>query len=426
MPTKETLDKVFPRYTDFSPKVPVWNLTPAQGGCIHRFFDTSPISPSGRYIALFRFPFEDRVPAPADKGDVIVIDLDTGAEIHVAETSGWESQLGANINWGGTDHELFFNDVDTATWRPFSWNVDFINGTRRPMNGAVYHASPDGRYLISANLTNSSRTQLGYGVLLPRDLPKRNIGPVEDDGFYLTDTRTGETKMLVSIADLWRRANPPMLLDNPEQYEFYGFHSKFNPQGDRLMLSVRAFPAHENPRWNMFAINAAEVEFAWFTLDLEAKEIHCCVGPEEWRKGGHHATFFPDGRRISMNLAHDCGPLRLMQVDLDGGNYRQIRDGLIGSGHPTVTPDGAHIITDSYAHESVAFGDGAVPIRWIDLRDGAEETLLRINVAQPHPDGAMRIDPHPAWDPTRRWVVVNAFLGGTRRVLLMDMSEASH
>ena len=31
----------------------------ADGGVIHRFFDTSPISPSGRYAALFRLPVPD-------------------------------------------------------------------------------------------------------------------------------------------------------------------------------------------------------------------------------------------------------------------------------------------------------------------------------------------------------------------------------
>src|SRR5690554_3587457 len=33
---------------------------------MHRFFGTSPISPSGRYLALFRVPFEDHTPEPGD------------------------------------------------------------------------------------------------------------------------------------------------------------------------------------------------------------------------------------------------------------------------------------------------------------------------------------------------------------------------
>ena len=42
----------------------------------------------------------------------------------MAETCGWEPQMGANINWGATDEQLFFNDVDTETWEPFAWKYN--------------------------------------------------------------------------------------------------------------------------------------------------------------------------------------------------------------------------------------------------------------------------------------------------------------
>lgn len=35
-----------------------------QGKNLHRFFDTSPISPWGWYIALFRMPYENVSPRP--------------------------------------------------------------------------------------------------------------------------------------------------------------------------------------------------------------------------------------------------------------------------------------------------------------------------------------------------------------------------
>ena len=50
------ISRSFPNYENFSPRVPVWCVTPERPACIHRFFDTSPISPSGRYVALFQLP----------------------------------------------------------------------------------------------------------------------------------------------------------------------------------------------------------------------------------------------------------------------------------------------------------------------------------------------------------------------------------
>src|ERR1043165_782219 len=65
----------FPRYTGYDPLIPVWCITPDVPGCIHRFFDTSPVSPSGRYVAVFQLPFEDRLPEPGEAGTIRVIDL---------------------------------------------------------------------------------------------------------------------------------------------------------------------------------------------------------------------------------------------------------------------------------------------------------------------------------------------------------------
>ncbi len=49
------------------------------------------------------------------------------------------------------------------------------------------------------------------------------------------------------------------------------------------------------------------MKFAWVTCRLDGSDLHCAVGPEQWDKGGHHGTWFPDGRRISMNPAITLG-----------------------------------------------------------------------------------------------------------------------
>jgi len=412
----------FPRYKAFEPLVPVWIATPEHRGCLHRFFDTSPISPSGRYLAVFQMPFEDRCPQPGERGTVRLIDLETGDDRAIADTCGWEPQMGANINWGASDHELFFNDVDTGTWTPYAWKLDPLSGRRQRMEGAVYHASPDGRWLIAANMTTMRKTQPGYGCVVPDEAVRRNIGPAEDDGFFITDTSTGKTRLLASIRQLLAEADPPVCIEDPERQEIYGFHSKFNPQGNRLMLSLRWFPARQTPVWNAFKTCGPDVRFAWVTLPADGDgPRHCAVGPEQWVKGGHHATWFPDGQRISMNLNIDRDVLRFVQVNADGSNLRKMLDHTPGSGHPTVHPDGRHLLTDTYTFEKTAFGDGTIPLRWIDLPSGHERVIARINTGQPCPDSTLRVDPHPAWDRSWRYVTFNAFLDGTRRVLIADM-----
>jgi hypothetical protein len=115
--------------TDSSVKIPVKKIS--SGRIIHRFFDTSPVSPSGRYLALFRFPSETSSPKPGDAGEVIVVDMKTGKEKVVARSRGWEMQLGANVQWGSSDKELYFNDVDTSSWKAFAVQLDPISGKKK-------------------------------------------------------------------------------------------------------------------------------------------------------------------------------------------------------------------------------------------------------------------------------------------------------
>ena len=72
-------------------------MTPPNTSSIHRFFDSSPFSPSGRYLALTRAPLraEGKPIEPGDVASVVVVDLRRGTERTVATTRGWSSQLGA-------------------------------------------------------------------------------------------------------------------------------------------------------------------------------------------------------------------------------------------------------------------------------------------------------------------------------------------
>jgi len=410
----------FPRYKEYNPIVPVWCVTPNEGRCIHRFFDTSPFSPSMRYMAVLRLPQETRLPEPGEKARVVLIDLHEGTEKVAAETCGWETQMGANINWGATDSDLYFNDVDTDIWQPFCVKLNPLTGEKKRLGGTIYRISPDGKHIISACMKRMRRTQYGYGVIVPDEYVPRNIGFSADDGLYITNADTGECRLLASINGVFEKAGIDK--NKYKDIECYGFHCKYNPQGDRIMFSMRGFPKKDYEPWNAMSNDTL---FWVVTMKPDGSDMYVAVGPEEWHKGGHHTTWQPDGKRLSMNLAVDGGGrMFFMQVDYNGENYGKIHDTLMGSGHPTIHPDGRHIITDSYKYEPVAFGDGTVPVRFIDIKTGAEKTAVRINIhnAAAEKESALRVDPHPAWAPDYRHAAFNGFVNGARRVFAADFT----
>ncbi|MBT3374038.1 MAG: hypothetical protein HN742_26010 [Lentisphaerae bacterium] len=211
----------FPLYTDYDPAVPVHWVTHGIEGAFHRFFDTSPISPSGRYLALTQMPFEDRLPGPNDAANIVVVDLIKGCSEVVGESHGWDTQLGAQAQWGPTDDMLFYNDMDVETWQPFGVCTDVLTGTSRRLEGTVYMVSPDGAKVASPCLLRTGLTQGGYGVLAPPERVPTNSGAAEDDGIYVTDTASGSCELLVSLAEIIDAVVPPGQRDKYRDGNFY-------------------------------------------------------------------------------------------------------------------------------------------------------------------------------------------------------------
>jgi len=73
------IDLPLPRHTEFDLKIPVWFITSDAGCSIHRFFDKSAISPSGRYVAITRFEQDVQLAKPGyTEGARRVFIADTG------------------------------------------------------------------------------------------------------------------------------------------------------------------------------------------------------------------------------------------------------------------------------------------------------------------------------------------------------------
>jgi hypothetical protein len=396
----------FPTYAE-NALVPVVKIS--SGRVIHRFFDTSPLSPSGRYLALFRFPQETRSPKPGEVGEVVLVDRQTGQERVVARSRGWEMQLGANVQWGHTDKDLYFNDVDTTTWNAFAVRLNPLTGRSRRMGGTVFMVSADGTKLASYNLISSRWAQVGYGVVVPDAKALRNRGPVATDGIDITDTKTGAVRRIVTIKDIYEKTVPGIAIANQQDYEYYCFQVKWNPQGTRLLTTLQWSPVGGGPRRRSV-----------ITMRPDGSDLRTAITPDQWAKGGHHINWTPDGEHLSMNLNVDGKPgLEIVTVRYDGSDLKTIFSP--GSGHPSLNPLGMPVmVTDAYPGE-LNTTDGTVPIRLMNVQTGQEQAIVHIFLSKA--EGEFRIDAHPVWDRSGRYVIFNGYVDGTRNVFLADLKD---
>jgi len=414
------LDDVFPRYTDFDPIVPTWCVTPDLDRCIHRFHLSSPFSPSGRYLGLTRLPREDRPPLPGESAEIVLVDLTTGEQKVIAETIGWDTQLGAQVQWGASDKDLFFNDVDPDTWMPFGIRMDPLTGKKQKLDGTVYSISPDGKWAASTSLRRIGATQAGYGVIVPKEHVPVNKGLVDDDGVYVTDTVTGESRMVASYQRIIDEAIPKIDVSRYGPGDFYGFHVKWNAASERIMVVVRFMPYSDGARRPML-----------ITMTRTGDDIRVAIPASEWAdKGGNHPNWHPDGEHVFMNLDIHKQGWMYVQARYDGTGLKKFTEVPANHGHPSIHPGGRYMISDVYPREADAFGDGTTPLHFFDLEKGERQTLVRMDAVSRFFDDdmnkakEMRVDLHPAWDRsgyTR--VAINGVLNGTRRVFVADLSE---
>ncbi len=414
------LDALFPRYTDYDPQVPIWNVTPDLDHCIHRFHLSSPFSPSGRYLGLTRLPREDRPPVPGEAAEIVVVDLVTGEQKIVAETIGWDTQLGAQVQWGTIDEELFFNDLDPNTWMPYGIKMNPLSGAKSKLDGTIYSVSPDGKWAASSCLRRIGATQAGYGVVVPPEYAPVNKGAVDDDGVYVTNTLTGESRMVASYKRIVEEAVPKIDVSRYGPGDFYGFHVKFNASSDRIMLVLRYKSENDTKRRPML-----------ITMTREGEDIRVAIPATEWAdKGGNHPNWHPDGEHVMMNLDIDGEGWMYVQAKYDGSDLRKFTTVPANHGHPSIHPGGRYMIADVYPREADAFGDGSVPLHFTDLEKHERQTLLRMDSVTRFFDDdmntakEMRVDLHPAWDRSNYTrVAINGVLDGTRRVFVVDLSK---
>ncbi len=396
-------------YKNAKPLVPIKKI--CTGKVIHRFHDTSPLSPSGAYMALFRIPFEDRYPGPSDAGEVVLVDMKTLKERVLAQSFGWEMQVGANVQWGATDHELFYNNVDTATWENFTIKIDPLTGKSQRIEGPLFMVSLDGKKLVSHNLVNSIHAQSGYGVIVPDSLTQINIGLVDNDGIFVTDVETGISKLIVSIREIYEKTVPSVEVLNPDSFEIYCFKAMWNPQGTRIMTCLMFRPLDKSKR-----------KVAVITMRPDGSDIKTAITHEKYAKGGHHMAWMPDGEHISMNLEIDGNPgLEIITVKYDGSELNTVFP--TGSGHPSFQPKGLpFIITDSYWDEPVTNKDGFIPLRLLNTETGKEIRIAYVFVPRVN-DNSFRVDLHPAWDRTGRYVIFNGYEDNERCVFMANLSK---
>ncbi|NLE37866.1 MAG: hypothetical protein GX621_07565, partial [Pirellulaceae bacterium] len=187
-----------------------------------------------RYLLAMQVDFEHRSPTADDTVKIGMVDLEDGDRwIELAESRAWNWQQGCMLQWRpGSDTEILFNDRqgDRFVCRVF----DVKSGKNRTLPMPIEHVTADGKRAVCSDYRRIQYIRPGYGYAGLPD-PNRHVLAPDDVGAWVMDMETGETRLVVSIAQL---VAIPYSNATPKDKHYLN-HFEWNPDGTRFLMFDR-------------------------------------------------------------------------------------------------------------------------------------------------------------------------------------------
>ena len=416
----------FSRYKQNETLVPVWQITPDDGFYIHSFYDICPWSPNEKLFVVSKLPYQGKKPQRGDEAEICIVDISKKTIRTVYKSKAWSFQVGTNAQWDAYSNRYIYTN-DLINNEVVCVRIDIETNNIVAFAGPKYDVSPDGRFVAGPNPEYINITQYGYSLPdpetgVPNQYQKEQMNT---EGLWITDLKSNTKRLLVSYNNLYNHASE----NDREFYKhgtYYGFHTKFNSIGNRIMFVFRCL------------FDGKGRNASLFTISTDGREIIQCLPYEKWnQKGelggsGNHPNWHPDGEHIVMNLIPTWLGYKNMMFSTfkyDGSDLRLLTDQFLGSGHPSIEPTNRYILSDAYAKQSWVVKNGDIPIRLIDLKKNKEHTLCTVpnnvgnegNMYSDEGGSQFKLDPHPAWSRNFKKVCFNGAPKGIRQVFIANI-----
>ncbi len=382
-------------------------LSPDDGHYFFGYYDRNPWDSGIANHLVMKVPQIERLPERGETAEIGLLSLD-GQYSKLTETRCWCHQQGCMELFLKHRPDCFiYNDYDDEQDRVIARIFQLGKGVVGQYDRPVYAISPDGRWGASLDFSRIPRRGYSYAdaVLSPDVMPKEP----ENDGIWLIDLHTGESKLVASYDVMMKRH--PYAYSLAEQRVWLN-HVIFNSDSSRLLWLFRHSPADSSKGvfWKTFM----------YTSSLTGEDTECILSecqwqdfishqiwghhPNEilvdarWSEAGHGAVVFDESRR----------PFTARRISESHGRMS----------HMVFSPDGKYILADSYPEKETSLQTLII----IDAETGKWEELGKF-YHRPVPMVETRCDLHPRWSPDGRFVTVDSTHDGKRGIYILELDK---
>ncbi len=359
-----------------APKTSVRRVT---SGPKHHFFGYYGVCPwngSETKLLAIETPFQDRLPEPGEPAVIGVVDPETGAFAPVTETRAWNLQQGAMMHWNPLDLEngILFNDLVEGELRAVA--LDLSTGARRVLPRPISAVAREHGFALSLNYGRLTRLRKVVGYSGATD-PHADKPYPEEDGVWRMDLETGETELLVSIAQTQDTLAA-------RGVDLKGSHMWFNHPVINRTDTRFAFLGRSR-------LESGRLETGMWTAGVDGAALREVV-PYGWRVS--HLDWRNATDIVVTCELHDKRMTHVLFTDGEH-NYQPLAGGELSyDGHCTFSPDGSLLATDR------KFPRGfSMLLFLVDPATGSAHELGRFSMGEmKYWSGDTRCDLHPRWN----------------------------
>ena len=390
-----------PEMTDVA--APLVRLTPAGGQFFFGYYDLPAADGAGRHLCL-QVPFRDHFPTPQDAAVLGWLPLPTAgvateAFTPFAETVAWNFQQSCMLQWLPQPDTCLYNTFADGAFGCCLHNL--ATGAQRRLPRAVTNVAQDGSKAVCVNMPRIYDFRRGYGYEETPDPFADALAPA-DDGVFLMDLATGDSRMILSLAEA-----VDFLAAHGEDTagrKVVINHITFNPAADRYLFLLRSM---DQWPWLTWLVTAAS--------DGGDLRYHNCYGMAS------HYHWRDDRTMLFYMMAGPKDPQLILVDDVTAERTLVNADVFRADGHCSYSPNLKWILYDSYPDSSPDH------LRTLYVYSVERDELIVLgrfrSEALPRENVDLRCDLHPRWMPDGKSVSFDSIHEGFRGVYWMDLSD---
>ena len=373
---------------------PVRRVTPDDGfEYFFGYYDKSPWSANEQHMLCLKAKSTLASPAPEEPAEVVILDVTRNyAPTTVAQTATWNTQQGCMLQWlgPGCDHQFIYNDFREGAYR--SVIRDVASPSERVLPLPVYAVAEDGSFALTLDFSRLHRLRPGYGYA---NLPDTTRGQSVPDGpcVWRLDLASGETTPILTYRDLLSMDHRADMDDAEHKVN----HLMISPDGSRFIVLHRWISPQGRRFTRLITANADGTEL--YNLSDDDYVSHCY-----WRSSDEILSFLTKaGEGTGYYLLKDRTP-----------ESQPLWPELASDGHPSYSPDGVKVVTDTYPDRK------RIQNLYVVVGDKVERVARMYSPFRYTQD--VRCDLHPRWDRSGAKVCIDSSAEGRRGVYVVDVN----